>query len=68
MNIALIGNGRMGRMIDTVCAQDEALNVVGFVGPGACDSLSQIENADVAIDIDVEKFWDIIEQGIRNYD
>ena len=24
--------------------------------------------ADVAIDIDVEKFWDIIEQGIRNYD
>lgn len=25
-------------------------------------------NADVAIDIDVEKFWNIIEQGIRNYD
>ena len=24
-------------------------------------------NSDVAIDIDVEKFWDIIEQGIRNY-
>lgn len=25
-------------------------------------------NADVAVDIDVEKFWDIIEQGLRNYD
>ena len=24
--------------------------------------------ADVAIDIDVEKFWDIVEQGLRNYD
>ena len=24
--------------------------------------------ADVAIDIDVEKFWDIIEAGLRNYD
>lgn len=24
-------------------------------------------NSNVAVDIDVEKFWDIIEQGIRNY-
>lgn len=25
-------------------------------------------NSEVAVDIDVERFWDIIEQGIRNYD
>lgn len=28
----------------------------------------KIPNSKVAIDIDVEKFWDLIEQGIRNYD
>ena len=66
MNIALIGNGRMGRMIDTVCAQDEALNVVGFVGPGACDSLSQIENADVAIDFSYPgNLTDLLETALR---
>ena len=24
-------------------------------------------NSNVAVEVDVEKFWDIIEQGIRNY-
>ena len=50
MNIALIGNGRMGRMIDAVCAQDEATHVTGFVGPDACSSLDEIADVDVAID------------------
>ena len=50
MRIALIGNGRMGRMIDSVCAQDERFEVAGFVGPGACESLGEIENVDAAID------------------
>lgn len=50
MRIALIGNGKMGRMIDAVCAQDERFEVAGFVGPGACAALDEIENADVAID------------------
>lgn len=50
MNIALIGNGRMGSMIDSLCAKEDNWNVVGFVGPGACDSLAEIEGADVAID------------------
>ena len=50
MNIALIGNGRMGRMIDAVCAQDEALHVAGFVGPDACSNLDEIADVDVAID------------------
>ena len=40
LNIALIGNGRMGRMIESVCAKDEALSVAGFVGPGDCEMLS----------------------------
>lgn len=50
MNIALIGNGRMGRMIEDVCRKDEALNVAGFVGPGDHEMLEEIENVDVAID------------------
>jgi len=50
MRLALIGNGRMGRMIDTVCAQDERYAVAGFVGPGACDHLDEIQDVDAAID------------------
>ena len=50
MNIALIGNGRMGRMIESVCAKDDDLHVAGFVGPGDCEMLEEIENVDVAID------------------
>lgn len=50
LRLALIGNGKMGRMIDTLCAQDERFEVAGFVGPGACASLDEIEDADVAID------------------
>lgn len=50
MRIALIGNGRMGRMIDSICAQEEKFEVAGFVGPGACDVLDEIQNIDAAID------------------
>ncbi len=50
MRLALIGNGRMGRMIDTLCAQDERFEVAGFVGPGACASLGEILDVDAAID------------------
>ena len=31
------------------------------------DYLKKPHNCDVAYDIDVEKFWDIIEPGIKNY-
>ena len=50
MRLALIGNGRMGRMIDTVCAQSGEMEVVGFVGPGACSCLDEIADADAVID------------------
>ena len=50
MRIALIGNGRMGRMIEVVCAQGDDFEVAGFVGPDACASLDEIENIDAAID------------------
>ncbi len=50
MNIAVIGNGKMGRMIDAVCAQADDLHVVGFVGPGACETPDELPGADVAID------------------
>lgn len=50
MRIAVIGNGRMGRMIDAVCAQDGGFEVAGFVGPDACASLAEIADIGAAID------------------
>ena len=31
MNIALIGSGRMGRMLESLCEKDEGPHVAGFV-------------------------------------
>lgn len=68
MRIAVIGNGRMGRMIDAVCAQDEAFEVAGFVGPGACESLEEIEQADVAIDFSYPgNLQDMLENAMRRH-
>ena len=50
MRIAVIGHGRMGRMIDTVCAQGGDVEVAGFVGRGACASLDDIADLDAAVD------------------
>ena len=50
LNMALIGNGRMGKMIESICQDDDELNVVGFVGRGNYEMLEQIENVDVALD------------------
>ena len=50
MRIAVIGNGKMGRMIDSVCAQDDKICVAGFVGPDACSTLDEIPGIDAAID------------------
>ena len=50
MRIAVIGHGKMGRMIDTVCAQGGDVEVAGFVGRGACASLDDIADIDAAVD------------------
>lgn len=50
MRIAVVGNGKMGRMIDQVCAKSGDMQVAGFVGPDACASLNEIQDVDVAID------------------
>lgn len=66
MRIALIGNGRMGRMIDAICAQGDAWEVAGFVGPNACASLADIENVDVAIDFSYPgNLTDMLENAMR---
>ena len=48
MKLALIGNGRMGKMIASVCG--DAFEVAGFVGPGDYAHPDEIENVDVMID------------------
>jgi len=50
VRIAVIGNGRMGRMVDSVCAQGGEIQVAGFVGPQACGTLDEILDIDAAVD------------------
>ena len=50
MRVGLVGNGKMGRMIDALCAQTEDWQVAGFVGPGAFETLDEMGGLDVAID------------------
>lgn len=50
MKLAVIGNGRMGRMIESVCAQGDAFEVAGFVGPGDHAHPAEIEDVQAMID------------------
>ena len=50
MRIAVIGNGRMARMLDAVCAQEDGFDVAGIVEQGACASLEEIAEADAVVD------------------
>lgn len=43
MNIAVVGYGKMGRMIEAVCARREDVQIAGFVGRGGCASLDELE-------------------------
>lgn len=63
-------------LIDPTVLTTKAMNVqvdirsVQSYGRTNCDYFGYLHlpaTADVAVDIDVEKFWDIVEQGIRNY-
>ena len=40
MKLALIGNGKMGRMIESLCGPESGFEVIGLVGPGDAASLS----------------------------
>ena len=51
MNIAVVGCGKMGRMIEAVCARREDVQIVGFVGRGGCASLDELEEMYAAQDI-----------------
>lgn len=48
MKLAIIGNGRMGKMIENVCGED--FEVAGFVGPGDHTHPDEIADAQVMID------------------
>ena len=50
MNIALIGNGKMGRMLESLIEQDETMQVAGLVGPGDYAMLEEIADVQVALD------------------
>ncbi len=50
MNIALIGSGKMGRMLESLCEKDDGLHMAGFVGRTGYASLADMEQVDVALD------------------
>lgn len=50
MNIAIVGNGRMGRTLDAVCARRDDVRVIGHVGRGGCESLDALDGLDAALD------------------
>jgi len=66
VRIAVIGNGRMGRMVDSVCAQGGEIQVAGFVGPQACGTLDEILDIDAAVDFSYPGNLDmILESAVR---
>ncbi|MBP3657293.1 MAG: 4-hydroxy-tetrahydrodipicolinate reductase [Clostridia bacterium] len=50
IRVGLVGNGKMGQMIASLCVKDKRFEAAGFVGPGDCDTLGEIADIDVAID------------------
>jgi len=50
VRVALIGNGKMGRMIESLCTPESGIAVAGLVGPGDADALADIADAEIAID------------------
>lgn len=64
-------------LIDKNCITFKDMNVTIDISKGSsygrtnCDVLDYLKaehNASVAIDVDVNRYWDIIEEGIRSYD
>ena len=50
MNLALIGYGKMGQMVEDVCRAQEDLRIAGVVDQGRLPSLRAVPSPDVAID------------------
>ena len=52
IRIAIVGDGRMARMMESVCIHDDRFKIAGFVGPDTHAHLDEIQNADAVIDWD----------------
>lgn len=50
MNVALIGYGKNGRMVEDVCRAQTDIRIAGIVDEGHLPSLSRVASPDVAID------------------
>ena len=50
MNIALIGYGKMGRMVEDVCREQGDIRIAGIVDAGHLPSLVNVPSPDVAVD------------------
>ena len=64
MKLAVIGNGRMGRMIASVCGDD--FEVAGFVGPGDHAHADEIADAQAMIDFSYPGNLEMVLQSAVN--
>ena len=63
MNIAIVGNGRMGRTLDAVCARRDDVRVIGHVGRGGCESLDALDGLDAALDFSAPESLSMLLSG-----
>ena len=63
MNIAIVGNGRMGRTLDAVCARRDDVRVIGHVGRGGCESLDALNGLDAALDFSAPENLNMLLSG-----
>ena len=67
MNIAIVGNGRMGRTLDAVCARRDDVRVIGHVGRGGCESLDALNGLDAALDFSAPENLPMLLSGAAFY-
>ena len=63
MNIAIVGNGRMGRTLDAVCARRDDVRVIGHVGRGGCENLDALDGLDAALDFSAPESLSMLLSG-----
>lgn len=64
MNIAIVGNGKMGRTLETVCARRADVRVAGIIGPHG--NLDALEGIDAAVDFShPDNLTGLLESAVR---
>ena len=66
IRIAIVGDGRMARMMESVCIHDDRFEIAGFVGPDTHAHLDEIQNADAVIDFSYPGNLSMVLECVKN--